>query len=60
MCARDALNEICDYSETSITIRGQYYPPGQKPESDTDERKLYLAIEGKIHVYVFVFDQKVF
>lgn len=52
VCARDALNEICDYSETSITIRGQYYPPGQKPETDQDERKLYLAIEAPTELAV--------
>lgn len=48
---RENLSKIIDESRTSITTRGQYYPPGSKPLSNDQERsgslaKLYLLVEG--------------
>ena len=48
---RESLSKIIDESRTSITTRGQYYPPGSKPLSNDQERngslaKLYLLVEG--------------
>ena len=42
---RDTVDEITDYTGTSITTRGVYVPPGHTPRFG--ERKLYLFIEGK-------------
>ena len=40
------MNQISEYSEAGITVRGTYYPPGKEPKSEDDEKKLYLAIEA--------------
>lgn len=42
--SREALAQICEYSEAGITVRGTYFPPGK--EIKENERKLYLAIEA--------------
>jgi len=41
---QEALNQICEYSEAGITVRGTYYPPNKEPKEG--ERKLYLGIEA--------------
>lgn len=41
---QEALNQICDYSEAGITVRGTYYPSGKEPKEG--DRKLYLGIEA--------------
>ncbi|KAH3873458.1 hypothetical protein DPMN_036693 [Dreissena polymorpha] len=43
--SREALAQICEYSEAGITVRGTYFPPGKAPKEE-EERKLYLAIEA--------------
>ena len=40
------MNQISEYSDAGITVRGTYYPPGKEPKSEDDEKKLYLAIEA--------------
>lgn len=41
---QEALDQISEYSEAGITVRGTYVLPGKTaPEG---ERKLYLAIES--------------
>lgn len=42
--SKEALAQICEYSEAGITVRGTYYGPKQEPLED--DRKLYLAIEA--------------
>lgn len=43
-----ALNKIVDETETSITYKGQYVPPGDtKLKGDETVEKLYLLIEAK-------------
>ncbi|XP_070186691.1 probable ATP-dependent RNA helicase DDX46 isoform X2 [Littorina saxatilis] len=42
--SKDALGQICEYSEAGITVRGTYIPPGKEPKEG--ERRLYLAIEA--------------
>ncbi|XP_013414889.1 probable ATP-dependent RNA helicase DDX46 isoform X1 [Lingula anatina] len=42
--SKEALAQICEYSEAGITVRGTYFPPGKLPKEE--ERKLYLAIEA--------------
>lgn len=42
--SKEALAQICEYSEAGITVRGTYFPPGKQPKEE--ERKLYLAIEA--------------
>ncbi|XP_025096547.1 probable ATP-dependent RNA helicase DDX46 [Pomacea canaliculata] len=42
--SKDALAQICEYSEAGITVRGTYVPPGKEPKEG--ERRLYLAIEA--------------
>ncbi|XP_076444646.1 putative ATP-dependent RNA helicase DDX46 [Babylonia areolata] len=42
--SRDALAQICEYSEAGITVRGTYVQPGKEPKDG--ERRLYLAIEA--------------
>jgi ATP-dependent RNA helicase DDX46/PRP5 len=42
--SREALSQICEYSEAGITVRGTYYPPNKEPKEG--ERKLYLGIEA--------------
>ncbi|ESO85806.1 hypothetical protein LOTGIDRAFT_130484 [Lottia gigantea] len=42
--SREALAQICEYSEAGITVRGTYI--SGKRELQEGERKLYLAIEG--------------
>ncbi|XP_064609215.1 probable ATP-dependent RNA helicase DDX46 isoform X2 [Liolophura sinensis] len=42
--SKEALAQICEYSEAGITVRGTYILPGK--EIKEGERKLYLAIEA--------------
>lgn len=42
--SKEALTQICEYSEAGITVRGTYVPPGKEPKDG--ERPLYLAIEA--------------
>lgn len=42
--SKEALAQICEYSEAGITVRGTYYDP--KKEVKEGDRKLYLAIEA--------------
>ncbi|XP_060075225.1 probable ATP-dependent RNA helicase DDX46 [Ylistrum balloti] len=42
--SKEALAQICEYSEAGITVRGTYFLPGK--EVKEGERKLYLAIEA--------------
>lgn len=42
--SKDALAQICEYSEAGITVRGTYVMPGKEPKDG--ERRLYLAIEA--------------
>lgn len=48
--SRDTVSSIIEYSETSIVVRGLYFPPGKSPR-DT-ERRLHLRIEGPTEVLV--------
>lgn len=43
--SRDNLNAITLATETAITVRGTYVPPGKNDSEN--ERKLYLYIEGE-------------
>ena len=47
---RDTVSSIIEYSETSVIVRGLYFPPG-KTARDT-ERRLHLRIEGPTEVSV--------
>lgn len=47
---RDTVSSIIEYSETSIVVRGLFFPPGKVPR-DT-ERRLHLRIEGPTEVSV--------
>ena len=47
---RETVSSIIDYSETSIIVRGLFFPPGKVPR-DT-ERRLHLRIEGPTEVSV--------
>jgi len=42
--SKEALAQICEYSEAGITVRGTYFPPNKEPKGE--DRKLYLAIEA--------------
>ncbi|XP_074647908.1 putative ATP-dependent RNA helicase DDX46 isoform X2 [Tubulanus polymorphus] len=42
--SKEALAQICEYSEAGITVRGTYCPPGKQPKEE--EPKLYLAMEA--------------
>lgn len=42
--SKEALAQICEYSEAGITVRGTYVPPQKEPKEG--ERRLYLAIEA--------------
>jgi len=42
---RDSMREVMDLTETAITVKGIFVPPGRKPLPG--EQKLYLLIEGK-------------
>lgn len=48
--SKEALAQICEYSEAGITVRGTYFPPGKMPKEE--ERKLYLAIEATSDVAI--------
>lgn len=48
--SRDTVSSIIEYSETSIVVRGLYFPPGKTPR-DT-ERRLHMRIEGPTEVLV--------
>ncbi|RLV94977.1 Pre-mRNA-processing ATP-dependent RNA helicase PRP5 [Spathaspora sp. JA1] len=45
---REHLSKIIETSKTSITTRGQFYPPGKSPPNDNKDSlaKLYLLVEG--------------
>lgn len=43
---RESLSKIIEASKTSITTRGQFYPPQSKQTPTNDQPKLYLLIEG--------------
>jgi len=45
---RDSMREVMDLTDTAITVKGIYVPPGRKPLPG--EQKLYLLIEGKTTV----------
>lgn len=40
------ISKIIEANSTSITTKGQFYPPGKQP-GEGDERKLYILIEGQ-------------
>merc|ERR1712226_1273517 len=42
--SRETLTHLAEYSDSMITVKGQYYPPGHNPPEG--ERKLFLAIES--------------
>ena len=42
LTSKDTLNKVSENCEVGITVRGQFCPPGDRP----NEPKLYLAIEG--------------
>ncbi|ELU15222.1 hypothetical protein CAPTEDRAFT_167508 [Capitella teleta] len=42
--SKEALAQICEYSEAGITVRGTYVLPNKEPKDG--ERRLYLAIEA--------------
>lgn len=42
--SKEALAQICEYSEAGITVRGTYILPNKEPKEG--ERKLYLGIEA--------------
>ncbi|KAI0229607.1 putative ATP-dependent RNA helicase DDX46 [Lamellibrachia satsuma] len=42
--SKEALAQICEFSEAGITVRGTYLLPKKEPKEG--ERKLYLAIEA--------------
>ena len=48
--SRDTVSSIIEYSETSIVVRGLYFPPGKAPRDF--ERRLHLRIEGPTEVLV--------
>lgn len=48
--SRDSVSAIIEYSETSIVVRGHYFPPGKVPRDG--ERRLHLRIEGPTEVSV--------
>lgn len=48
--SRETVSSIIEYSETSIVVRGLYFPPGKSPR-DT-ERRLHLRIEGPTEISV--------
>ena len=43
--SKEALSYLGEMAQTSITQRGQYYPPGTEP-TPGGEPKLYLLIES--------------
>ncbi|EGW31781.1 uncharacterized protein SPAPADRAFT_155409 [Spathaspora passalidarum NRRL Y-27907] len=45
---REHLSKIIETSRTSITTRGQFYPPGKNPPPNNKDSlaKLYLLVEG--------------
>lgn len=45
------ITKIIEANSTSITTKGQYYPPGKEP-GEGEERKLYLLIEGQTELSV--------
>lgn len=48
--SRDTVSSIIEYSETSIVVRGLFFPPGKIPRDM--ERRLHLRIEGPTEVSV--------
>lgn len=49
--SRDTVSSVIEYSETSIVVRGLFFPPGKAPRDSTD-RRLHLRIEGPTEVSV--------
>ncbi|CCD25519.1 DEAD-box RNA helicase PRP5 NDAI_0F02010 [Naumovozyma dairenensis CBS 421] len=41
------LLKVKNETGCSITNKGRYYPPGQDPQNENEEPKLYLLIEGR-------------
>lgn len=48
--SRETIVNIIEYSETSIVVRGSYFPAGKAPKDG--ERRLHLRIEGPTEVSV--------
>ena len=42
---RDVLDDIGEFSEAYITVRGLFVPPGREPKEG--EKRLFLSLEGK-------------
>lgn len=49
--SREAINNIMEYSDAEIQIRGQYYAPGTEP-GEGQERKLFLLITGQTELSI--------
>ncbi len=48
LTTREVLDDIGEYSDSYISVRGIYIPESRKPINDTfSERRLYLSVEGK-------------
>ena len=54
---RDVLDDIGEYAESYVSVRGIYIPPGQKPKEG--ERPLHLKIEAKSERAVTLSKQEV-
>ncbi len=48
--SRDTVMNIIEYSETSIVVRGLYFPVGKAPKEG--ERRLHLRVEGPTEISV--------
>lgn len=47
LTTREVLDDIGEYSESYITVRGLYVPEARKPNDLLGEKRLYLSIEAK-------------
>ena len=47
LTTREVLDDIGEYSETYITVRGLYVPEARKLNDLLGEKRLYLSIEAK-------------
>lgn len=54
---RDVLDDIGEYAESYVSVRGIYIPPGQKPKEG--EKPLHLKIEAKSERSVTLSKQEV-
>jgi ATP-dependent RNA helicase DDX46/PRP5 len=54
---REVLDDVGEYSESYVSVRGIYIPPGQKPKNM--EKPLYLKIEAKSERSVTLAKQEV-